>query len=475
MPRRLLVIQCIPGTLARQLVVYRQRIAAAPVLLECKTLSRDNVTQVVQEARVKGRERLFSPYVTLWTFLLQVLSPDGSCRDAVTRLRAFQVAQGEAPCSPNTGSYCKARGRLPEGALARLAQAVGQQLSQNAPAHWRWKGRTVKLVDGSTVSMPDTSANQAEYPQQTQQQTGLGFPIARVLGVFCLASGSLVTLAVGRYRGKETGELALLRQVEGCLAPGEVMLGDRGYSSYFMVASLQARGVAYVGRQHQRRQADFRRGQRLGYEDHLINWAKPIRPAWLDEETYQQVPDHLQVRELRVRVPRNGFRTTVLLVVTTLLTPTAFSKEEIADLYRCRWHAELDLRAIKTALGMDIVRGKTPAMVRKELWMYVLAYNLIRSVMATAALRTGLVPRMLSFTGALQAVNAFGTALLFAAAPAKPSLLEAFYDTIRAHRVGQRPDRIEPRAVKRRPKPHPLLTMPRHQARKNVRRGQQYA
>jgi hypothetical protein len=466
------VLQCIPGTLARQLVVYRQRVAAAPVLLECKTLSRDNVMQVVQETTVKGRERLFPLYTTLWTFLLQVLSPDGSCRDAVTRWRAFQVAQGASPCSPNTGSYCKARGRLPEGVVAQLAQAVGRQLSQDALSRWRWKGRTVKLVDGSTVSMPDTPANQEAYPQHTQQQKGLGFPIARMLGMFCLASGSLVALAVGRYLGKETGELALLRQVEGGLAPGEVVLGDRCYSSYFMVASLQARGVDYVGRQHQRRKADFRCGQRLGYEDHRISWSKPPRPAWLDEATYQQMPDHLQVRELRVRVTRKGFRTAVLLVVTTLLTPTACTKEEIAELYRCRWHVELDLRAIKTALGMDIVRGKTPAMVRKELWMYVLAYNLIRSVIATAAMQDELVPRMLSFTGALQAVNAFGTALLFAAAPAKPARLEALYDTIRAHHVGQRPDRVEPRAVKRRPKPHPLLTIPRNQARKNLRREQ---
>jgi hypothetical protein len=463
------------GTLTRQLIVYRQRVAAAPALLECETLNRAHVTQLWQETQGKGRERLLPPYVTFWTFLLQVLSPDGSCRDAVTRLRAFQVAHGHAPCSPNTGSYCKARARLPEALVACLAQEVGQRLSQQIPVQWRWKGRTVKLVDGSTVSMPDTPANQEAYPQSSRQQRGLGFPMARILGVFCLASGSLVTFAVGRSCGKETGEPALLRQVAGCLAPGEVVLGDRYYSSYFMVASLQARGVDYVGRQHQRRQADFRRGQRLGYEDHVIEWTKPARPAWLDEAAYQQVPDRLQVRELRVRVPRKGFRTRVLLVVTTLVTATAFTKEDLADLYRCRWHAELDLRAIKTALGMDIVRGKTPTMVRKELWMYVLAYNLIRSVMVAAAVRHGFVPRTLSFTGALQAVNAFGPALLFAAAAAQEALLDALYSTIGAHRVGQRPDRVEPRALKRRPKPHPLLTIPRDQARKNIRRGQQGA
>ena len=288
-------------------------------------------------------------------------------------MRAFQAAQGEPPWSPNTGSYCQARGRLPEDMGARLAQAAGHRRSQDAPVSWRWKGRTVKRVDGSTVSMPDTPANQAEYPQHTQQQRGLGFPIARILGVFCLASGSLLTLAVGRYQGKETGALALFRQGADCLVPGDVVLGDRCSSSSVMVASLQARGVDYVGRQHQRRTADFRRGPRLGDEEHLRHWSKPARPAWLDATTSQQVPDRLQVRELRVRVARQGFRTDVLLIVTTLLTPSAFTKEDRADLYRCRWHVERDLRAIKTALGMDSVRGKTPTMVRKELWMYVLA------------------------------------------------------------------------------------------------------
>ena len=197
------------GTLTRQRMGYRQRVAAAPALLACETLNRAHVTQVWQETQVKGRARLFPPYGTFWTFLRQVLRPEGSCRDAVTRWRAFQVAQGPSPCSPNTGSCCTARARLPEAVVACLAQEVGQRLGHRVPGHWRWKGRTVKLVDGSTVSMPDTPANQEEYPQHTQQQRGLGFPIARILGVFCLASGSLVTFAVGRYCGKETGEPAL--------------------------------------------------------------------------------------------------------------------------------------------------------------------------------------------------------------------------------------------------------------------------
>lgn len=359
--------------------------------------------------------------------------------------------------------------------VARLAQAAGHRRSQDAPVSRRWKGRTVTRVAGSPVSLPDTPANQAAYPQHTQQQRGLGFPIARMLGVCCLASGRVLTRAVGRYQGKETGERAWFRHVADSLVPGDVGLGDRCDRAYVMVASLQARGVDDVGRHHQRRKADVRRGQRLGDADHLIHCSTPARPAWLDETTSQQVPDRLEVRELRVRVSRKGCRTGVRLLVTTLRTPRAFPTEDRADRYRCRWHVELDLRAIKTALGMDSVRGNTPAMVRKERWMYVLAYHLSRRVMATAAEHAGLVPRMRRCTGALQAVNACGMALQCAAVPARAALLEARYGTISAHRVGQRPDRVEPRAVKRRPKPHPLLTIPRNQARKNVRQGQQDA
>ena len=463
--------QCNPGLHARQLAIYRQRVLDTPALLDSEVLAPERVAEGLAEAHLTWRQRQFPPHVTLWTFLWQVLSANGSCREAVTRVRALRVAQGQVPPSPNTGSYCKARLRLPEAVVAWLAKAAGQRLSHQAPAEWRWKGRIVKVVDGTTVSMPDTPANQAAYPQQRQQQPGVGFPIARLLGVFGLASGSLLHLTSGRYQGKETGEPALFRQVIPTLAPGEVVLGDRCYSSYFMLAELQARGVAYVGRQHQRRPTDLRRGTRLGREDHLVCWPKPVRPAWLDAASSAQMPAQLRVRELRVRVPCKGFRTTVLLVVTTLLTPKAYAKDDLAELYRVRWHAELDLRILKTVLGMDVLRSKTPEMVRKELWMYMVVYNLIRTVMAQAAARAGLLPRTLSFTGALQAVNLVGLALLCAAAKAREPLLASLYSAIVTYRVGQRPNRVEPRAVKRRPKPHALLMVPRNVARRQLLRG----
>jgi hypothetical protein len=465
------MVQRIVTPLSRQLETYRHQAVAAPSMLDDGTLAPAHVAEVLAKAGVQGRNRLFPPHVTLWTFLLQILSPDGSCRDAISRVRPWMIAQGQTPCSPHTGSYCKARQRLPEGVMSSLARQRGQCLGAQVPQRWQWKGRRVKIVDGSTVSMPDTAANQEAYPQQQGQQPGLGFPIARVLAVFDLASGALTTLGVGRYQGKETGEMAVFRQQQRHVQRGDVVLADCYYSSYWTLAGVQGQGIDYVGRQHHRRQTDFRRGQRVGREDHVVEWRKPGRPAWMEEQTYANVPEQLTVRELRVRVRRCGFRTQVFVVVTTLLDAVCYSAEDLADLYRQRWHGELDLRSIKIALGMDVLRCQTPEMVRKELWMYVLAYNLLRAVMVQAALREGLCPRQLSFKSALQAVNGFIPALVLSEGAVVEALLEALWASVAAHRVGQRPNRVEPRAVKRRPKAHKLLRVPRPKARKRLEMG----
>lgn len=406
------MMQGIATPVSRQLETYRHHAVAAPTLLADGPLAPSHVTQVLTQEGVAGRNRLFPPHLTLWTFLLQVLSPDGSCREALSRLRPWMIAQGHTPCSPHTGSYCKARKRLPEGVVSTLARHSGQRLCEQTPEAWLWKGRRVKIVDGSTVSMPETEANQAAYPQPRAQQPGLGFPLARLVAVFDLVSGALTTLGVGRYQGKATGELALFRQQQSHLQPGDVVRADCYYRSYWTLAGLRGQGLDYVGRQHHRRTTDFRCGQRLGREDHCVEWCKPVKPAWMDQPTYAGLPEQLTVRELRVRVGRRGFRTQVFVVVTTLLDARLYRAHDVADLYGQRWHCELDLRSIKAALGMDVLRCRTPEMVRKEWWMYVLAYNLIRAVMVRAALRQGLCPRQLSFTGALQAVNGFTPAVV---------------------------------------------------------------
>jgi len=265
--------------------------------------------------------------------------------------------------------------------------------------------------------------------------------------------------------------MALFRQQQGHLQRGDVVLADCYYSSYWTLAGRREQGLDYVGRQHHRRTTDFRCGKRLGREDHHVEWRKPVKPAWMEQQTYAEFPEQLTVRELRVRVGRRGFRTQVFVVVTTLLDARLYSAHDVAELYGQRWHCELDLRSIKAALGMDVLRCRTPEMVRKELWMYVLAYNLIRAVMVRAALSKGLRPRQLSCTGALQAVNGFTPALVLAEGAVVVALLDALLESVAAHRVGQRPKRVEPRAVKRRPKAHKLLSVPRIKARKRLESG----
>lgn len=412
-------------------------------------------------------DAIYTPAVTLWAFLSQVLfkGEHRSCVAAVARVVVLRVALGRAPCSGNTGAYCRARAKLSERVLRRLTVDLAQGCERKMYARWLWRGRHVYLVDGTTVSMPDTAKNQAVYPQQPQQRKGLGFPIARVVVLLSLASGMLTDMALGPYAGKEMGETALLRQLLDGLSPGDILLADRYYCSYFMIALLQKSGVDFVTRIHQLRTVDFRRGRRLGRGDHVVEWRRPDRPAWMDAQTYHRMPASIEVREVRVDVGRPGFRTESLVVVTTLTDAGAYSTDEIAELYHARWMAELDLRAIKVTLGMDVLRCKTPAMVRKEMWACLLAYNLIRRTLLQTAHRSNLSPRQLSLTAALQSIAASWQVSILSDGPTLACLIEIELRNLAAYTIGDRPGRVEPRAVKRRPKPHSLLTKPRDLAR----------
>src|SRR5262249_12461151 len=353
-------------------------------------------------------DRIFSPLVTLWVFLGQVLRADHSCRAAVARLIAHRLAQGQSPCSAETGAYCQARKRLPESFFADVACSVGRRLDDRAEQRWLWKGRRVYLFDGTTVTMPDTPANQAAYPQVYNQKPGLGFPIARLGAVISLACGAVVNLGFCQYAGKGQGEVSLLRRLWDVLRPGDVLLADRLIANWLNILLLQKRGVELVSRLNKaNRKADFRRGRRLGAEDHIVRWAKPTSIRSLDRETYQALPEFITVRETRIRVAQPGFRVRSVVVVTTLLDPRQATKEDLATLYRARWNAELDLRSLKSAMQMRELRCKTPELVRKEVWAHILAYNLIRTVMAQAAARHDVLPRSISFTGAMQTLEAF--------------------------------------------------------------------
>lgn len=426
------------------------------------------VQDLLRLEKVTFRDRIYSPIVTISTFLSQVLSTDHSCRLAVARLIAHRVAAGQDPCSPDTGSYCKARQRLPLGVIVRLVRIIALGLQQAAPREWLWKGRTVLLVDGSTVSMPDSPANQRVFPQAKTQKPGVGFPLARIVAVISLATGAVRDLAIGPYKGKQTGENSLFRSLWGRLEAGEIVLGDRHFGSYFGIAPLVERGVDGLFRMHQIRKYDFRRGTLLGIEDHVVSWDKPERPEWMDQALYDQLPDRLKIRELRAQVSRPGYRVNELVLVTTMLDPLAYTKEELAMLYYERWNVELDLRSIKSVLSMDVLRCETPEMVEKEIWMHLLAYNLIRGLSGAAAEACGTSPRRVSFKGTLQTLEAFQSPLNQAAPRGRRVLVEVMLKTIAYHEVGDRPGRVEPRAIKRRPKPHDLLMEPRKQARKRL-------
>ncbi len=436
-----------PPRRCRQVGQLRQKIAHAPALPFSELLAGGLAEQAIRDEAVSFRERLFSPLVTLWVFLSQVLDPDHSCRQAVARFLAWRSAQGLAPCSADPSAYNKARQRLPQGVLNRLTRLTGRQAQERAPAPWRWNGRTLKVVDGSTVSMPDTEANQKAFPQAHTQKAGVGFPIARLVVLFSLAVGTVLDAALGRYQGKHSGETALWHSLQDNLEPGDLLLADRYYGSYWELALTQQRGADMVCRLHQRRRADFRSGRHLGREDHVVCWSKPPRPEWLEEASYASLPATLAVREVRVRVGAAGFRTKVLVVATTLLDAAAFGREDVAVLYRMRWYAELDLRSLKQTMQMDILRCQSPEMVQKEVWAHLLAYNLLRGQMARAAEEGGLLPLQVSFKGALQVVNALASVLWTAAVDEIAEIMRRLRAAIRSHRVGQRANRYEPCAA----------------------------
>ena len=436
-------------------------------------LTADTLAEALATAG-KWLDRIFSPLVTLWVFLGQVLSADHSCRAAVARLLAHRLARGQDPCSARTGAYCRARQRLPEAFFSETALRAGRALDAGAGEGWLWKKRRVYVYDGSSVTMPDTPANQAAYPQPAAQRPGLGFPLARIGAAFSLACGAVVGPGICRYAGKGQSGLGLLRTLLDLFRPGDVVLGDRLMCAWTEMVLLQQRGVDCVCRLTSHRRADFRRGRRLGPGDHVVEWPKPQKPRTIDRAAYAALPASLTVRECRVRVMQPGFRTRVLIVATTLLDAGAFTRDDLAQLYRARWNAELDLRSLKQTLQMDVLRCKTPELVRKELWTHILAYNLIRTVMAQAAVRHGSEPRSISFKGAVQTLEAFQPVIALSGDrdPAvRRDLYERLLAAVASHRVGDRPGRSEPRRRKRRPKPYDRLMKPRHEYKRERSKG----
>ena len=439
----------------QQCIHIRQRASRCDSYTFFNALTAPQWLDQVESLLPTHRERLFPPTETLSMFLNQALSADRSCQNAVNEAAIKRLMLKLPHSSTHTGAYCRARQRLPLSMVRSLVHYTGQQTSARAPSAWHWRGRPVRLVDGTTVPLPDTPANQHSYPQPRSQQPGLGFPLCRLLGLMCLGSGVVLNAAIGPYRGKGGDEQHLLRSVLESLAPDDVLLGDAYFATYFLLCALRKRGVDGVFEQQgaRRRTTDFRRGIRLGERDHLITLTKPKRkPDWMSQQDYEQAPERLTVRELAA-----GGK----VLVTTLLCAKDTPKAALKALYRERWQVELDLRHIKTTLGMETLSCKTPQMAEKEVWVYLLAYNLIRIMMAEAALYSERLPRQLSFKHTVQ--------LWVAWCRSGPDYRDGGFEQlllfIAQQKAGHRPGRIEPRAVKRRSKPYPLLMKPRPAAR----------
>jgi hypothetical protein len=418
-------------------------------------LQSDGVREAIEAALPsESRDRVYTPWVTLAMFLRQVLN-QSSLGTAITEAVASGLIDDSV--SRRTTSYSNARKRVPHKLFRTLARIIASQLSQCTPEQWKWRGRDVKLVDGSTILFEDTPENQGEFPQNCQQKKGAGFPTARIVAVLALSTAAVLGIAMGPVEGKETGEHALLRQLLGSFSRGDVMVGDSYYASYFLIATLQRMGVDFVFQQHGARDTDFRTGKSLGQRDHLATWPRPARPEWMTEREYARLPKELTVREVRVRKK---------VLVTSFLDPRKVPKEEVGKLFELRWNIELDLRNIKTTLGVEKLSCRTPDMCKKELAAYMLAYNLIRLLMAEAAEKAGVLPRQLSFQHTVTSWLAWSLLGKLQTEEDITSLIT----WIAKVRVGNRPGRVEPRLAKARGKPWAKLNEPRAVARRRIQR-----
>ena len=463
-----------PVSVQQKMQFLRRQYLQEGTLPFSNVLTDESIIRALTDANITWLDRIFSPLVTLWVFLGQILSADHSCRAAVARLIAHRLSCGERACSSETGAYCQARKRLPERFFADVARQTGQSLETEVGDRWHWKHRRVYVYDGSSVSMPDTEPNQTAYPQPVAQKPGLGFPLARIAAVFSLACGAILDVAICRYAGKGQSELGMLRTLWNLFRPGDFMLADRLMCSWAEIVLLKQQGVECVCRFTSHRTADFRRGQRLGPGDHIVRWAKPLMLRSVDRETYNRLPDYLTIRECRLRIAQPGFRVQILLLATTLLDAQEYSQDDLAELYRARWNAELDLRSLKQTLQMDVLRCKTPELVRKELWTHILAYNLIRTIMAQVAASHHRDPRTVSFKATVQTLEAFQPIIAMhgnADMEIRTRLYQALLDALVVHRIGDRPGRVEPRQKKRRPKCYDRLMKPRHEAKQAILNG----
>lgn len=419
-----------------------------------------------------SRNRIFNKENTFWAFFSQVLDADGGCMEVVKKLKAYAALQSSVTLSASSGSYCKARGKLSEDELENILKHTASCIN-DLPESEPLGGRRVVVVDGTGISMPDTPSNQEQWPQSASQKEGCGFPTARICACFSLETGHLLSYELGN---KKSHELRLLRKQWDTFRQGDIFLGDKGFCSYYDLANLQKRGVDSVITLARRKPvSDGACIKKLDQDDLLIYWKKP---QWQDRlaYTYEEwcaLPERIILRQIKVTVSQPGFRVKSFYIVTTLTDAAAYSAEALAELYFRRWEVELNFRDIKTTLGMDILRCKSPAMIRKEILMYFIAYNGVRGLMYEAAEERRVDPRRISFKGAIQSLRQWEPNLNQArtSRAEKFRLISLLYDSITQKLIPGRPGRKEPRCVKRRPKNYQLLSAPRHEMKELIHRS----
>lgn len=417
-------------------------------------ITQPDLIEVLKQDLPAHRHRIYTPTRTLSMFLSQAMSEDRSCQNIVNDT-ALEI---HGSCSVATGAYCNARQRLPESTIMNLAQKVALLNEQKIEKKWRWQGRNVYLVDGTTITMPDTQENQKRYPQPAFQDKGLGFPICRVVGIISLATGSLINAAVSPFHGKGASEQVLLRSMLNTFKADDVILADAFYSTYSLLTYVIEHNIDIVFVQNgaRSRTTDFKTGKTLGKNDHLITVKKPkTKPEWMSQEEFDAKPDEFTIRELKV-----GGK----ILITTMLCAKKHPPKMIKNLYKHRWHIEVDFRNIKITLGLKTFSCKTPEMILKEMWVYFLAYNLIRSLMLASALYNALLPRQISFKHTLQLLASYSS-------KSHTIAYESLLLLVGKKRIGNREGRVEPRAIKRRHNDYPLLMKQRSIAREEIRKN----
>ena len=451
-------------TIGNRVAILRYKFAQSIGLPFGEILTESEIEQALQDEGVTYRKRLFCQIVTLWAWISQVLDKDKSCKNALSRVISYVVAEGQTPPSTDTGGYCKARKRLPERLLLRFVKKTGQQSHAQSEPEFLWCGRRVAVFDGSSLTMADTEKNQAKYPQPKSQAKGCGFPAGRIVLGFSLSTGAVLDAVISSL---SVGEVNLFRQLYPNLHAGDVALGDRIFGSYADIWGLRDCGVDSAFRMHGARKTDFRKGKRLARWDHIVEWKKPKQcPKGLCAKLFDQLPPRILLREVRFHIPIKGFRTENVTLVTTLLDPKVYTRIDLAQLYRLRWQAEIEIKHLKTTMDMEHLPSKTPQMVRKDFYVHLLAYNLIRTVQLEASRQHCVDPLSLSFCATIQHFSTFTCLLAHATEEQRAYEYTQLIFLVSTEKLPFRPNRVEPRVIKRRPKKYPRLSMPREQLKR---------